>query len=51
MEKYRKRLDPLLSPTRPMDNMKLTWDLPQEDELAVQMLTCRFPPSLCVFLL
>ncbi|KAL6759579.1 P-loop containing nucleoside triphosphate hydrolase protein [Haematococcus lacustris] len=32
-------LQPLLSKTRPMDAMKLDWDLPAEDEIAVNLLT------------
>ena len=31
--------DAVLSPTRPMDNMALAWDLPQEDELASSQLS------------
>lgn len=31
----KKLLRPLLPPTRPMDNMPMDWDLPQEDEFAI----------------
>lgn len=40
----------MLSPTRPMDNMKLHFDLPQEDELATCLLTGgRYSPYMSLY--
>lgn len=40
MQEWLKRLlSPLMSKTRPMDNMALHWDLPQEDELGTMLLS------------
>lgn len=48
-EKYRSLLgDSILSKKRPMDNMALGWDLPQEDELATNVLTSGLSPYMCV---
>ena len=44
-------LQGLLSPTRPMDNMKLAWDLPQEDELAINQLSGGVSPYAAISLL
>jgi hypothetical protein len=39
LERFKGLLAPLLSPTRPMDRMKLDWDLPAEDEIATTLLS------------
>lgn len=35
----KRRLEGFLPQTRPMDNMQLSWDMPQEDEIALALIT------------
>lgn len=42
LERFKPALAPMLDPTRPMDNMALDFDLPQEDELATNVLSGKF---------
>lgn len=44
LEPCRGALSGLLEPRRPMDAMALHWDLPAEDEIAVNLLTCGDSP-------
>jgi hypothetical protein len=37
----------LLPKSRPMDNMPATWDVPQEEDIALAILTCLSPYMLC----
>eukprot|EP01043_Picozoa_sp_COSAG02_P000627 COSAG02_NODE_12_length_58022_cov_242.077379_10_plen_83_part_00 len=39
LERFKPALAPMLDSTRPMDNMALDFDLPQEDELATNVLS------------
>jgi hypothetical protein len=48
-EKYRWILgDSIVSSKRPMDDMALGWDTPQEDELATSVLTAGLSPYACI---
>jgi len=48
-EKYRHLLgNNILSEKRPMDNMALNWESPQEDELATNVLTSGLSPYMCI---
>ena len=38
----------ILSEKRPMDNMALSWESPQEDELATNVLTSGLSPYMCI---
>ena len=43
-------LAPILDKTRPMDNMKLSFDIPQEDELATNVLSSGCSPYMPIML-
>lgn len=43
-ERFRALFSPFLPPTRPMDAMRLHWDLPQEDELGTCVLSAGASP-------
>ena len=51
-EKYRGILgNNILSKKRPMDNMALDWESPQEDELATNVLSGGLSPYMCISML
>lgn len=41
-------LSTLIDPTRPMDNMPLSFDTPAEDEIAINMMTSGISPYMCI---
>ncbi|MEW5317664.1 MAG: hypothetical protein WDW38_008946 [Sanguina aurantia] len=50
LEPFRSIFSGFLTPTRPMDNMKLSWQLPAEDEIAVCSLTGGVSPYMGIVL-
>ena len=50
IEKWKGLLAGLLSETRPMDKMKLSWDLPAEDEIATTLLSGGISPYTAIVL-
>jgi len=50
LERFSSLLEPVMDKTRPMDNMKLSFDLPQEDEVATNLLSGGISPymQICI---